>query len=251
LPNAPEGSESYVDLVGAVHIGDRSYYQELNRLFAGYETVLYELVAPPNVVPQPGQRTTHPISLLQRSMETVLNLDFQLDCIDYSKPNFVHADLSPEEFRKSMADRSESITRLLLRLWGQGMAQQSSDPGRASDVAVLWALFSKDRATELKRAMAVQFEDLEKATLALEGPKGSTIIDARNDRALSVLDTQLKAGKQRVAIFYGAAHLPDFDRKLRDLRYIATTTRWLVAWEMGTADARTVESRKPVQSADK
>src|SRR5262245_4639124 len=35
-----------VDLIGAVHVGDRAYYDELNKLFEGYEVVLYELVAP-------------------------------------------------------------------------------------------------------------------------------------------------------------------------------------------------------------
>src|SRR6188472_1942551 len=35
-----------IDLIGAVHIADRSYYDELNKQFEGYDVVLYELVAP-------------------------------------------------------------------------------------------------------------------------------------------------------------------------------------------------------------
>ena len=34
-----------VDLVGAVHVGDKAYYQELNKLFKNYDAVLFELVA--------------------------------------------------------------------------------------------------------------------------------------------------------------------------------------------------------------
>ena len=37
-----------VDLVGAVHLGSRSYYNSLDRLFRNYDAVLYELVAPDN-----------------------------------------------------------------------------------------------------------------------------------------------------------------------------------------------------------
>jgi len=35
-----------VDLVAAIHIGDPSYYAELNTRFRDYDAVLYELVAP-------------------------------------------------------------------------------------------------------------------------------------------------------------------------------------------------------------
>ena len=42
----PDSYPMYVDLVGAVHIGDKSYYQDLNRRFRKYDAVLYELVAP-------------------------------------------------------------------------------------------------------------------------------------------------------------------------------------------------------------
>src|SRR5215471_9734721 len=35
-----------VDLIGAVHVGDRSYYEKLNKQFKTYDVVLYELVAP-------------------------------------------------------------------------------------------------------------------------------------------------------------------------------------------------------------
>ncbi|HEX6637096.1 MAG TPA: hypothetical protein VF033_05525, partial [Steroidobacteraceae bacterium] len=39
-----------VDLVGAIHIADRSYYQDLNGRFAAYDAVLFELVGDPRGV---------------------------------------------------------------------------------------------------------------------------------------------------------------------------------------------------------
>src|SRR4051812_45533507 len=44
-----------VDLIGAVHIGDKGYYKALNEAFDTYDVVLYEFVAPPGKnVPQKG-----------------------------------------------------------------------------------------------------------------------------------------------------------------------------------------------------
>ncbi|MDA1178761.1 MAG: hypothetical protein O2931_08195, partial [Planctomycetota bacterium] len=43
----PQGAGVRVDLVAAVHVGERSYYDVLNRRFADYDVVLYELVAEP------------------------------------------------------------------------------------------------------------------------------------------------------------------------------------------------------------
>jgi hypothetical protein len=227
-----------VDLVGAVHVGEKSYYRDLNRAFREYDAVLYELVAAENTVPSQGQRSGHPVSMLQVSMKSLLGLEFQLDSIDYKQKNFVHADLSPEEFTKSMEKRGESFTKLMFRLMGQGLAQQSADPARSNDLAVLGAFFSKDRSQDLKRVLAQQFEELEKANAVLDGPEGSTIITERNRRAAKVLEQQLQAGKQRVAIFYGAAHLPDFDKRLRsEFNLKPVRERWLEAWNLRSTQA--------------
>ena len=38
-------------------------------------------------------------------MTSALGLSFQLDEIDYTRPNLVHADMTPDEFAQSMRDR--------------------------------------------------------------------------------------------------------------------------------------------------
>jgi len=42
-----------VQLIGAVHIGEKDYYDSLNREFRGYDAVLYELIKSRDV-PPPG-----------------------------------------------------------------------------------------------------------------------------------------------------------------------------------------------------
>jgi hypothetical protein len=223
-----------VDLVGAIHVGDKAYYDKLNEKFKSYDAVLYELVAPHDVTPKPGERSFSSISFLQLSMKNVLELKFQLDCVDYRKSNFVHADMTPEEFAKSMSDRGESFGQMFLRMLGQSIAMQSKDPARSGDAQLLAALLDpKRRALRLKRVMAKQFKDMEGAASALDGPDGSTILTERNKAALRVLAKQIDAGKARIAIFYGAAHLPDMEERLiAEFDLQRTGTTWLTAWDL-------------------
>jgi hypothetical protein len=223
-----------VDLIGAVHIADAAYYKQLNREFEKYDVVLYELVAPPGSRPPEGGSATptNPLSAIQMGMKDLLDLEFQLNAIHYQRPNLVHADMSPEQFSKSMAKRGESVVGIFLRMMGYAMSRQSKD-GDAGDFDLLLALFNKDRALALKRIMAEQFQDMEGSVLAIGGPEGSTLIQERNKVALQVLRKQLAAGKKRIAIFYGAGHMSDFEQRLRDEFDLAPiNTRWLVAWDM-------------------
>jgi len=226
-----------VDLVGAVHVGDRSYYDELNKLFESYDVVRYELVAPEGTrVPKGGRKgpSTHPIGVMQEGMSSVLELSHQLNCVDYTRKNFVHADMSPDDFNKAMEDRGESFFQMFLRLMGTGIAQNAAGgSGGINDAALLMALFSKDRAIQLKTIMAQQFEALDGQMSALDGPGGSTIITERNKRCFDVLAKQLQAGKKRIAIFYGAGHLPDMERRLTtDYGFLRSSQSWLAAWQL-------------------
>jgi hypothetical protein len=166
-------------------------------------------------------------------LKDLLELEFQLNAIHYRRPNMVHADMSPEQFSKSMEDRGESFLGIFLRLMGHALATQSTDGGSVDDVQLLLALFDTNRALVLKRLMAEQFQDMEGSVWAIGGPQGSTLIQERNKVALQVLRQQLGRGKKRIAIFYGAGHLGDFEQRLRDdFDLVPISTRWLVAWDL-------------------
>jgi hypothetical protein len=234
-----------VDLVGAVHVGEKSYYEALNKRFEDYEVVLYELVAPEGTrVPKGGQPSAHPVGMLQNGMKNLLGLEHQLAYIDYTKDNMVHADMSPEQFDKSMADRGESFMSMFFRMMGQAMAQQSTQKNRTSDFDLLAALFDPDRAGAMKRVMAEQFESSDGMMQALEGPQGSTIITERNKVALKKLAEQIAAGKKRIAVFYGAGHLGDMEKRLADdFQLKRQDEQWLDAWNL----ERRSRARKPAQ----
>ncbi len=222
-----------VDLIGAVHIGEGSYYKALNELFATYEVVLYELVAPEGTrVPKGGTPNTSAIGGLQRGMKSMLGLEFQLDKVDYTKKNLVHADMSPEEFSESMANRGESFMQMFFRMMGQSAALQGQGDAQVNNMSLWTALLRQDK-TQLKLAMAKQFQDMDGIMNALNGEEGSTIITERNRKAFEVLEREIAAGKKKIAVFYGAGHLPDMDKRLREgFQMRRTTTRWLPAWKL-------------------
>lgn len=226
-----------VDLVAAIHIADPDYYKQLNCEFEGYDAVLYELVASEDSkIPQPDAKPgNHPVSLLQNGMKDILALEYQLKGIDYTRRNMVHADMSPDQFARSMQRRGETMTAMFARMMGYAMTQQ----GQTNDGArLLAALFDKNRALALKRAMAEQFESSEGSMAALEGPNGSTLVAERNKVALEVLRKEIAGGKKKFAIFYGAAHMPDFQKRLRDeFGMTPVGVRWLAAWTLKTEAA--------------
>jgi len=226
-----------VDLIGAVHIGDVAYYRQLNEYFQQYDALLYELVAPAGTVVPRGRGTSnaHPVGLLQNGIKRLLELDHQLEQIDYTKPNFVHADMSPAEFVQAMTDRNESFLQMYFRLLGQAMAQQGqmAAKGESLDYELFSALFAPDRPRRLKVALAKQLADMESFMVSFGGEQGSVIISERNKKALEVLKQQLATGKKRLGIFYGAGHLNDMDERLRkdfSLQPVAIT--WLTAWNL-------------------
>jgi hypothetical protein len=240
-----------VDLIAATHIADKSYYQQLNREFRKYDAVLYELVAPQGTrIPKGGRKTSdNPVSALQKGMKDLLALEFQLDQIDYTAKNMVHADMSPQQFAQSMRDRGESIWDVVGRMIAYAISRQNSGDDGATEAQLLFALFDKDRALILKRLLAEQFEDMEGVLIALEGPNGSTLLGQRNKTALAELRKQMAAGKREIAIFYGAAHMPDFQKRLaEDFGLRPVNVRWVSAWDLkGRAEGggRKAEERSP------
>lgn len=233
LPNARQ----YVDLVGAVHVGDKAYYERLNRMFRQYQALLYELVAPPGTRVERGRGTSnwHPVGAVQNSISSMFELEHQLEQVDYTRPNFVHADMSPDEFGKSMTDREESFAQMYARMMGQAIAQQTeqASQGVSTDLEIFTAMFSEDRPRKLKIAVAKQFESMESVLSGMSGPEGSTLITERNKRALDVLKKQLKMGKRKIGVFYGAGHLNDMhERLVKDFGMQPVGIAWVEAWDL-------------------
>lgn len=232
-----------VDLVGVVHLGDKSYYQDLNQRLGTYDAVLFELVGDPSGIqrkadPDEDDAPPHPLRAFQQTMGRLLRLEFQLDNIDYTRPNFVHADAGTEEFEKMQAERGESMMKLLMKSF-----QLSTDPDlseqmqKAQQIGIgdLIMLFYSDKAAgRFKVIFGGLLAESEKLLDQKLLGKNSALIHGRNDVALKKLEEVLKdPTMKRVSIFYGAGHMPAMEAALRE-RWKAEpkSFAWLPAWTM-------------------
>ena len=233
-----------VDLIAAVHIADASYYQELQKRFATYDALLYEMIKPRDAEPVPGTRPDNLLTAFQRFLKDILDLQFQLDSLDYKKPNFVHADLDPETFFKLQREKGENMLSLFLRLISRQFELEAKGQGGKSFglVDLIMAFSSADKAAALKLLMA---RELEHAELLMAGVddaddgKGSVIVGERNKVAMERLRSALEKGQKKVGIFYGGAHMPDFERRLRqELGLAKTRVEWITAWDIKGKDVK-------------
>jgi hypothetical protein len=226
-----------VHLVGAVHVAEPSFYHAMNDEFKTYDALLYEMVKPKGSgVPEPGQAPASAIGMFQHWMKDVLKLDYQLDDVDYTAPNFVHADLDWETFEAMQSQRGESMFGIMLQSMLHGMAEQNAAQNQQKDFGLIDLVIlmrAPDRARQMKLMIAQQFGDIEDQMSGLTGPDGSVIITERNKKALSVLNDTIDGGKKNIGIFYGAAHLADMSERLAAMGFkpVGDPT-WHVAWDM-------------------
>lgn len=220
-----------VDLVGVVHIGQKDYFQDLDRRLAGYDAVLYELVAPDGtrIRPEDLQERRSLLASMQTGMKDMLELEYQLEHINYLAENFVHADMSPEEFTEDMASRGDGLWKMAARLMGAGLVTQNANGG---DLGILTAILSGDRTMGLRQSLAKQLVNMDLS--GLDDAYGeNTLIKGRNRKAFKVLEQELAAGKKEIAVFYGAGHMEDMASRLEmDFDMSRSSITWLKAWDL-------------------
>jgi hypothetical protein len=223
-----------IDLVSVVHIGEQAYYRRLNREFEKYDLVLYELVAPEGTRPtKGGERSDNPLAMLQQMMKLVLRVEHQLEVIDYHQANLIHADLSPDGLRRALKDRGEDEMTVVLKVFAelmQKVRENAEKPApQAPDINLLELLLNP---AKLKRLFAEQLVEAG-GDAGFGRTFNQLLIVDRNSACLEVLKQQLAAGKKKIAIFYGAAHMPDFDQRLKeDFGMKRTTSEWIDAWSL-------------------
>lgn len=257
-----------VDLIGAIHLGEPSYYDELNELFKKYDVLLYEAVMPEEAVKKGlrpgGDEGAHregltdeeewndakvgfaAISILQLGMKDALGMEFQLAGINYMADNFVHADMTAEEFESTMTRRGESFSQMFLNEMGKSMASQQQQNPVAMNLDIMLSALSSDRSYRIRRIAAAQLAKADEGE-AFAGPDGtSTIITERNKTCLDVMRRELKKGNKKVGIFYGAGHFNDMEKRMVDEHGFARTGEdWIVAWHLRKPEA--AGETKPAQ----
>lgn len=257
-----------VDLLGAIHLGEAAYYDELNRRFTEYDALLYEAVIPEEALRQglrPGGRGSGrrlsddeawteskvglaTISALQVGMKDVLGLEFQLSGVDYTPANFVHADMTQEEMERSMARRGESFSEMLAREMMKATLQQQQRNPLAMNLDVLLSALASDRQFRVRRIAAVEMVRASDGDVFASSDGTSTIITERNIKALKVLRRELKNNRnRRLGLFYGAGHFADMEKRMvEEFGFERLSEEWITAWELRPprpAPARPAQAR--------
>jgi hypothetical protein len=173
-------------------------------------------------------------------MTMVLQLDLQTSCIDYTCTNFIHADLTPDEMAEKIKKRGDtpltiglSVLADMLREANLREMKAKENPGlQQPDLDLLALLSDPEAPSKLKKMMAEQLEQQADGT-GLGKTIETILIDDRNAACMKVLQKELVGGKKKIAIFYGAAHMPDFERRLvEDFGMRRQGEEWLTAWDL-------------------
>jgi len=237
----PSGAQ--VDLVSAVHIADETYFEAMNQLLASYDVVLYELVGGPMEERDENKLSAELSSthLLQRVVQSMLGLRYQLDGIDYKRPNFVHADATWEEWENLSKEREQNMASLFARAM-----EMQSDPEMKKEMEkmkseevftqILSAVqeFNPDK---FKRSLAPMLSEAEGFVTKLEGKDGTVIITERNKIVMQSVEEQLAKGHRKIAVFYGAGHMPDLQARLEATGFTEAGSQWMSAWNIGNSSA--------------
>jgi hypothetical protein len=221
-----------VTLLGAVHIADKAYFADLNKRFKSYDRVLFEMIGGDKLgqtqtQEQEGVEKKAELSALgnaYKMISTFLKLTDQKTEIDYTAKNFVHADLTIEEFQELQEERGESILGFAMKA-----AQNSDTKNQPSTIALMQALMSDNT----NKAKLLFIDALAGGDEAMAGlMQQSVIITDRNAKALQILDVEIKKGHKNLGVFYGAAHFPDIEKSLLKQGYKKTRQEWITAWSV-------------------
>lgn len=246
-----------VDLVGVVHLADAAYFADLNERLRAYDVVLYEMVGGPMQAAAPTTGTTAEevgtIRQLQQLAKSFLGLEYQTEAIDYTAPNFVHADVEWVEFDSLMKARNESIFSLLTRT--MSLADGEKSLGIATDEAAMQAMLQKilnsvlsGDSAGLKRSVAPLLGEAETFITRLEAEDGTVLVSERNRIVMEKFaDVRAKQGRGTYAIFYGAAHMPDFEKRLLADGFVKGETTWIDAWTIPTSTGAAAPTGSPAE----
>ena len=243
------GRGPVVQLVGVTHLGTTNYYADLQRFLNAQPLVLFEGIGATNK--QFRMRGDRGFSL-QDELAGALGLEFQLNAIDYSGANFRNADLSLAQLN-AIFSRETNAPAGTRAVSGQAefsqLIQTMEGTGLFGGLARI-GISLISASPRLQAAMKVALietlgalpDDLSQSPAMTPGLRHlvAVLIEERNRNVVAALQTAVRAKPRpaSVAVFYGAGHMADLERRVRaTLHYRPTSERWLTAFAVNPRKA--------------
>lgn len=170
------------------------------------------------------------LRFLMTGIGTYFKLEYQTTGIDYHAKNFVHADVSMDEFLRLQEEKGESWGTLFQKSIEAQLKRGVNKDDEPKGSQLLLALLGD--SSGIKISMAKMLGQIENHAGEIGFGADSVIVGERNRVALEVFDREVKAGRKNLGIFYGAAHLSDLEKRLENRGYHRTGERWLTAWDI-------------------
>ncbi|WFB35692.1 hypothetical protein P3T73_16190 [Kiritimatiellota bacterium B12222] len=232
-----------VQLVGVSHIGSPRYYKTLQTILDAADVVLFEGVDGDSTAFREATKQKSPErSALQANLAQALGLVFQLHYIDYERENFINSDVTSmqlmdlfdgKEIEESGPEAKAQMEQMLA-----SMDQTSVSGQVAAQVLEFLELrpgLGKGMRWGMVRILGsatgnfVEYPGLPEHLQTMM----KVLIESRNEIVMKDIHEQLDqlpAGAT-VAVFYGAAHMPDFEVRLeQELHAVFVSERWFTAF---------------------
>jgi hypothetical protein len=236
-----------VTLVAAYHSADRRHFAAIQERLARHALVLYEgwMHDDDETATSGGWQgflarcaltASNALQALAERWLDVRHVDQWSGAVDFARANFVNADMSWSTFARRCAERGEFVTELavgwrLLPGFLLGALLRSLPRSCAEAVGLL------DLPADLRQALrclwareVAAINRLYGACTARRAAVANVTIHERNALVVDNLAARLAAGTRDCAIYYGAAHMPDFERRLVERGFRRAQVEWIEAW---------------------
>ncbi len=226
-PNKPT-----VWIVGVTHLGTKQYYQALQKFLDPCTVVYYEAIrqneSAPRVINEAQQAEIRAgLSGPQPRLAQALGLTFQLNQIDYAKPNFINVDISFKALIQAYRDaKLDSKPLMMLLAIGESPLSEmlfnlldslcQAPAIRQTLLYVMISLMGDERLlTTIQNDHSIQ-------------GLSQILLSHRNKVVIDYLKDALAQGtlsdKDSIALFYGAAHASELEERLCAQGYQPATT---------------------------
>jgi hypothetical protein len=243
------GPGPVVRLVGVTHLGTSNYYAGLQRLLDPHPVILFEGVGATDkrfASQAQGEYS------LQPALAKALGLRFQLQAVDYRGSNFINSDLSVPQLQRILATGPTpdggKLGELMSVMDGSswlgvfvrfGLNLIESNPRLQATVQLVLVETLGAVEGDLANSAALP-ADLRRLMEVLIVERNRTVVeDVR--RWVREWNPRLRDRKARaagLAVFYGAGHMVDLERRLREeLGYRAVAEDWRPAFEVNPGAA--------------